>query len=275
MGLSRDQKRKAKLKKREQRSHRPESLAYSGSKYRDARLTPVVYATELGIYEVYRMSGRTLTDRTVEAALVHLVTRMRQGSLPPLPQERKIIATEEDWGELVIDAIRREWRRREEAEGLASRDDVIGVVRTILNSIEVWRSKSMNAQGYLQFLEGFMKKLGVSVDLVSETGEPEVGESSDEESEDPLLALGREWVWTQDKRTEIAFADLVDSTIRSGAPERVIEVCQKLEEESTDLSILPRLEKFAILGCLAQEEQRKHARDGGAAPSSPPGPRAS
>jgi hypothetical protein len=48
-------------------------------------------------------------------------------------------------------------------QALPKREDVIGVVRTILGSLETWRSQSMHSRGYLQFLEGFLKKAGVNV----------------------------------------------------------------------------------------------------------------
>ena len=60
--LSRDQKRKAKLKKRLERSRKHESLAYAGGKYKTDENTPIFYRTELGIYESYVMCDRELTD---------------------------------------------------------------------------------------------------------------------------------------------------------------------------------------------------------------------
>lgn len=258
MGLSRDQKRKAKLKKRAERSHKQESLAYSGNKYRTDRFTPVVYATEVGIHEVSMVSERTLTDRDVEAALVRLVTQMRQGPLPPLSDSDEPVMTAGEWDEAIILMIRRHWRNLQEEGRLPARDDLIGVLRTILHSIEVWRSKSMHSQAYLRFLEGFMKKLGVSVRHIDEFGEPLEG-PEEEDEEEPLLALGREWVLTHDQRAEIAFADQVEATIRSGHPERVIDVCQQLVGEAMDSSLLLRLEKLAIRGHMALEERGRHA----------------
>ena len=85
---SRDQKRKAKLKKRAERSRKHESLAYAGTRYKTDEYAPLFFRTEVGIYESYVMCDRELTDDEVEAAIERMVLQMRQGSLPPLPRRR-------------------------------------------------------------------------------------------------------------------------------------------------------------------------------------------
>ena len=69
------------------------------------------------------------------------------------------------------------------------RDDLIGILRTILRSIEIWRSRSLHSQGYLRYVEGNMKKLGVSVRQVTPDFDP-----VPEPEEDSLLTPGRAWV---------------------------------------------------------------------------------
>src|SRR5262249_12070379 len=122
--LSRDQKRKAKLKKRAERSHGPESLAYSGSKYKTAELVPFMFRTEVGIYEVYIMTDRGLNDDTVEAALAHLITQLRQGPLSELPRvdALKLGSTEEDRKNLVVTNIQRSWQIYSEERPLPPKD---------------------------------------------------------------------------------------------------------------------------------------------------------
>src|SRR4051812_12625807 len=66
---SRDQKRKAKLKKRSERSPKHESLAYNGSKFRSDAYVGVLFRSEIGIYETFVICDRELTDDTVEAAI--------------------------------------------------------------------------------------------------------------------------------------------------------------------------------------------------------------
>src|SRR5512133_282710 len=160
--LSRDQKRKAKLKKRAERARKHESLAYAGKKYKTDEYAPFFFRTEVGIYESYVMCDRVLTDDQVEAAIERLVTLMRQGPLPPLSETGSVTLTEGDEEELVIANIRRNWQIMAEEGTLPGRDDLIGILRTILHSIEVWRSQSLHSQGYLRYVEGFLKKLGVS-----------------------------------------------------------------------------------------------------------------
>ena len=64
--LSRDQKRKAKLRKRAQRSCKHEPLAYTGRKYKTDAYAQVFFRTEVGIHESYVMCDRELTDDEVE-----------------------------------------------------------------------------------------------------------------------------------------------------------------------------------------------------------------
>src|SRR3954464_982109 len=92
--LSRDQKRKAKLKKRGERSRTHESLAYAGRKYKTEENTPVFFRTEVGIYESYVMYDRELTDDAVESAVEKLVIRMREGPLPP-PSDTNVVTITE------------------------------------------------------------------------------------------------------------------------------------------------------------------------------------
>src|ERR1700687_162876 len=100
--LNRDQKRKAILKKRAERSRKHESLAYTGKNYKTDEYAPIFYRTEVGIYEAYVMSDRVLTDAGVEAAIERLVPPMRRGPLPPLAETGSVTLTEGGEEELVI-----------------------------------------------------------------------------------------------------------------------------------------------------------------------------
>lgn len=240
---SRDQKRKAKLKKRAQRSTGHESLAYHGKKYRTAEYVPLMARTETGIYESYVMTDRALTDDEVEAALEELITRMRGGPLPPLDDTRAVTVTGEGSEDLVAWNVRRNWQDMAERQPLPAREDLIGVLRTILHSLEIWRSQSMHSQGYLRYLEGFLKKAGVEVRQVTADLEP-----IPEPEEDPLLAAGRGWVHGGDGAAASGFAGQVEHLLRSGEAERVIGVCQQLLGETEDMSAVPLLQAFALRG---------------------------
>src|SRR4029077_9866850 len=74
--LSRDQKRKQKLAKRNNRSPEPGSLAYTGNRYRSKELVESVFQTDQGIYDAYVLSGRKLTDREVEEEIVGLIDEL-------------------------------------------------------------------------------------------------------------------------------------------------------------------------------------------------------
>ena len=241
--LSRDQKRKAKLKKRSERTHKHESLAYAGKKYKTDEYAPLFYRTEVGIYESYVMCDRELTDDEVEAAIERMVIQMREGPLPPLPETDVITITEGGEEDLVITNIRRNWQIMAEEETLPGQDDLIGMLRTILNSIQIWRSQSLHSRGYLRYVEGFMKKLGVSVRKATPDLKP-----LPEPEEDPLLLIGRTWVVDGDQAAGAKFADQFEASLRAGESERVIDICQQLLGETEDMAVVPRLQEFAIRG---------------------------
>jgi hypothetical protein len=246
--LSRDQKRKAKLKKRTARSRNNESLAYAGRKYKTDEYASIFYRTEVGIYESYVMCDRELTDDEVEAAIERLVLRLREGPLPPPGEMDVVTITEGGEEDLVIANIRRNWRIMGEKESLPGRDDLVGVLRTILHSIAIWRSQSLHSQGYLRYVEGFMKKLGVSVRRATSDFNP-----LPEPEEDPLLLIGRTWVAEGDEAAGADFADRVESLLRAGESGRVIDACQQLLGETEDMSVVPRLREFAVRGHRALE----------------------
>lgn len=175
---SRDQKRKAKLKKRAERSRKHEPLAYAGKKYKTDEFAPIFFRTETGIFESYVMCDEKLTDDDVESALEHLVLEMREGPLPPISETDELTVSADEGEALVIANIRRNWLILEETGELPGRADLIGILRTILHSIELWRSQSLHPQGYLRYIEGFLKKAGVTIRklTVDPTALPELEE---------------------------------------------------------------------------------------------------
>ena len=233
---SRDQKRKAKLAKRAQRSRPRESLAYHGNKYKTDAMVPVVFRTETGIYETFVMTDRRLTDDQVTRALEGLITRMRQGPLPlPSPEDAPAGEGED---ELIVWNIRRNWVDLADLPRPPTRDDLIGVLRTILGSIEVWTAKAAHSQGYLRYIEGFLRGAGVSVQKVDPSTLLALDE---EEDEDPLLELGWDWLDGVDG-AEAEFHDLADRLLQRGEAERVLEVCQELIGEARDPAFSQRLQ---------------------------------
>lgn len=235
---SRDKKRKTK---RTDRAGKRASLAYRGDKYRTKELVKTLMKAEVGIYETFVMTDRKLTDRTVESAVEKLVLQMRRGSLPDFSDTSTVDAVEGEEENLVIWNIRRNWQQLFGTEPAPSHDSQIGVLRTILGSIDVWKSVNPKSRGYLRRLEGFLRGLGVSVQKCSLDGEP-LEEPEDEE----LLCIGRDWCHHQDPEAAAAFKNLAEYMIRSGEADTVVEVCQQLIGESPSSRAFPELAALSV-----------------------------
>ncbi len=160
------QKQRKREAKRDRRPRRPVVLAYHGDKYKTEELVSWVFRAEVGIHETSVMTGRRLTDHDVRAALEEFVVRIRDG-MPPLSAESsesgEVIQGQNN---LVIWSIRRNWQLLLETQPGPGRDKLVGVLRTILGSVEVRESYSRTSRGYLDFIEGFLAKAGVSVESV-------------------------------------------------------------------------------------------------------------
>ena len=161
--LSRDQKRKQKLAARAQRSPQTESLAYSGRKYKSRQLLPVWINTETGIYEAFQLTQRALTDQTVVSALEQLIVQMREGTMAPFDEAGSDWHNGGDEESLVIWRIRQNWLRLSEKDRQPSRADLVGVVRSILSSIDATKTAGPWSQGYLRHMERFLNQVGVRV----------------------------------------------------------------------------------------------------------------
>lgn len=177
--LSHDQKRKAKLKKRAERSNPRGALAYTGNKYRTDEYTPIFFASERGVMESHLMLDRALTDDDVAEAIESLVTQLR-GTLPPYPTEEEARELPHEPRDVIISSIRRNWLDLLDDGRGPSRDDLIGVLRTILSSIQFRRDPGKGSLGYLRHLEDFLAGSGFSIRV--EKGQPEL---PPEPSDDP------------------------------------------------------------------------------------------
>lgn len=161
--------RKKIRKQKAKRTARPVALAYRGNKYRTDELAPTIFRTETGIYESFVITRRELTDHNVRSALETLILQIRQGTLSS-PEEIGQYEPEGTAEDLVIWNIRRNWQDLFQTTPHPGRSNLVGLLRTILGSIECWGSIAPESRGYLRYIEGFLKKVGVSVELVeSET----------------------------------------------------------------------------------------------------------
>ena len=235
--MSKDQKklnkkRKKKLEEKKRKARQAQSLAYTGNKYKTKELVSALMYAEIGIYETYVMIDHKLVDRTVASALEALIRQLHTGSLPPLPETDEIhfeVGREED---LLIDNIRRNWAKHFATEWQPPKDKLIGILRTILGSLETMKSPGSQSQSYLKHISGFLtKKLGVSVEAFS----PDM-QRLPEPDEDELMELGRQWYADGDQEARAEFFQLTTDLMRSGEAGRVIDACQLLVGEISDQS---------------------------------------
>ena len=245
---TRDQKRKKKLEERKRKARETESLAYMGEKYKSDELVPTWMHTEIGIYETFVMTDRQLLDQTVVAALESLIRQIRAGTLPPREDTSEISYEVGQEEALVIENIRRNWAEHFADDWKPPRDKLVGILRTILGSIETMRSPGPHSQSYMRHIEGFLtKKLGVSAKQYSQNMEP-----IPEQPEDELLTLGRQWILEEDEQAAIEFEELVDYLLKKGAANRVIGCCHQLIGEEAD----PNSEVFAELTAFSMEARK-------------------
>ena len=249
--LSRNQKRQQKLAKRERRRPAASSLAYTANQYKNPGLVEPLYETEMGIYEGFVVSGRGLTDDGVEKELVELISELRQRPAAELIFQElgEEGVLEGGW---ITSAVLQRWRRMLEERTLPARDDLIGILRTILGSLDVWRSKSAISRGYLNYLEGFMNKLGVRVYV-----ETEEGDLLPEPAVDELAEVGQMWLAGSPEARQ-RFGDLANELLRNGQPQRVVDVCQKLLG-SVGTVTRPEFPILSELSIRAQDAQRQIA----------------
>jgi len=164
---------KAKKNKKKRIDRRSEQLPlpYTGGKYRTKELVPLHLCTETGIYEAFVMSDRQLTDADVRSVLQRLILQIRAGALPPLEtSDDDTNDTYTDIGddqEMLTWNIRRNWRHFFQTRSYPGRDKLVGVLRTILGSIDVWGSIAPDSRGYLLYIEEFLNDAGISVEVCS------------------------------------------------------------------------------------------------------------
>jgi hypothetical protein len=245
--LSRDQKRKAKLSERARKgpaSSSQSALAYSGNKYKTDELIPVIMHTETAIHEMDVMTDRTITDHTVRAALEKLVLQMRGGSLPALEESDELTWRRGHEADLIVEHIRRSWDALFRSALYPGDDNLVGVLRTILDSINTWSTPAPTSRGYLNYIEGFLRKLGVNVRKGSARTMEELPEP-----EDSFLELGHAWC-KGDLRARAEFLAQAEVLIASGKWQRVVDVAQRLMGE------LVTREPVSELGALSLMAQK-------------------
>jgi hypothetical protein len=246
--LSRDQKRKQKLAKRNRRVPDLPALPYTGNRYKSPEFVEPLFQTEQGIYDIFMISGREITDDDVEEGLLELIDDLRARPAAELIFEA-VPAEGESLDASVAALILNHWHRLLDAGRLPPRDDLIGILRTILGSVDVWRSKSMSSRGYLNYLEGFMQKAGYRIIVRdAEDGAPR------QQPPDELYEIGQMWLAGSPEARQ-QFTAFANELLERGESQKVVDVSQRLLAELGS----PTRPEFPILSELsirAQKEQR-------------------
>ena len=246
---SHDQKRKKKLAEERRKDRQNQSLAYLGERYKTDELIPTWMHTEIGIYQTYIISDRKILDQTVVDALEKLIDMMRRGPLPPLPETAEILYEVGREDDLVIENIRRSWASHFATKWQPGKDDLIGVLRTILGSIQKVRSPGPKSQAYMHHIAGFLtKQLGLSVKRCTADRKP-----LPEPKEGELVLLGRRWNVNGDLDARTDFLELANHLMKSGQASRVIDECHLLVGEVSD----PASEMVTELVVLIQKARNK------------------
>ena len=247
-------KRKAELQRRKERE-RGVVLPYHGWTYKTDEFTPLYHATESGIRDADLASQRTLVDWNVRRALEKMVLRIRQCTLLPNSEQRPVDVAEAEPDERVIEQVRRRWYVYFLGGGpYPGRDAMVGVLRTLLGSMETWTTHGSQSRGYLEFVEDFIERAGVrplAHEILDAAEDDEWDEDGpDEEEPYPLkvatpdeivLVAGRAWIREGHQGAREFFEELVSRLLAEGFRQEVAEACDELMQETTDPVIRERL----------------------------------
>lgn len=237
--LSRSQKRKKKLQKRRV-GRTTRSLAYHGNKYKREKYIMAIMRAETGILETYVMTRRELTDRQVQTALTQLIGDLRRRGYQPAESQETVTVTPETYVDLAIWSIRRSWDDLFCTQPRHSNAELVGILRTILSSVETWATPGLNSKGYLNYIEGFLAQGGVRPQLLpmDEEWEKEPEPLSDEEI---LFDLGQVWLETDSTWAQERFFKKGQTMIDEGQAEAVINACQRLIGHRTEEAFVDEL----------------------------------
>lgn len=153
--LSRDQKRKQKLARRA--SARP-SRPPGAAAYRTEKYVKALMRAEIGIHETDVLLGRELTDRAVEASVHELIRELR--AAPERPDELVKAATDKD---LVVSNIKRNWDDLFSTQPRHGNAELAGILGVILQSMYTRSTSGNGPRAYLDYIDGFLGRLGVQV----------------------------------------------------------------------------------------------------------------
>ncbi|MGO8750948.1 MAG: hypothetical protein ACLQNE_33800 [Thermoguttaceae bacterium] len=172
-----EKKRRSEQRERAHQARRlasdSQSLAYRGREYRTERHLPWLLQAELAIYEAFVMSDRSLTDHEVAASLEKMIGKLRSEAIRDQTGPDASRPEDEPQGkEAPLDMVT--WNIEQRWKAMAAshsppggRNGLIGMLRTILGSVENHKTMDADSRGYLAFISIFMVKAGVKVRKVS------------------------------------------------------------------------------------------------------------
>jgi hypothetical protein len=221
--LSRDQKRKAKLRERGKNPHHQSPWRGSPEdQYKTPEWSSVFASTETGIIQADAITRQKMTDAQVRQALETMIQGLREGSLEPGAPEDDPVYRPGEEPALVVQMIQGNWQNLFQTFPFPGNVHLAGILRTLLGSIKTFTTSAPNSRGYLSYVTGFLLKMGISAQVQGPEGE------SIDLPEDPFVSVGEAWVLDGDALAQKEFLRQADELIAAGQGERVAEVAQLL-----------------------------------------------
>lgn len=150
--LNRGPKRRAKLGRRAERSRFRELSARADDKYRAEEYAPIYLAAERGVWESDVLLDQALNDDDVRWAIETLATELVM-DVTPSPEAR---GPRDEKRDVITGRVRRNWSELFGGRRPPGHEDLIGVLGTLLASVESWRDPAEDARGYLRHLGDLM-----------------------------------------------------------------------------------------------------------------------
>jgi hypothetical protein len=217
----------------------PGAPARSVGDYKKEKYILAIMEAEKGIYESFIASDRQLTDAEVGRALRRLATDLLEQGYQPVEDSGQVKM--ENRESLLLWCIRRNWSDLFRRQPRHSDEDLAGLLRVPLDSLEVWVTPEPDSRGYLYYLEGFITHTGVKVQPLDVDGRP-IPEEDTEEIR--LMALGRNWLLRSNEAAGRAFRQRVEELLAEKKPGPVIHACQYLIGYTGDNDVIQRLHPF-------------------------------
>jgi tetratricopeptide (TPR) repeat protein len=215
--------------KKRKRSKQPRQ-ASKPKNYRTEKYVEYIFYAEVGILQAATLLPE-LTDGDVLAALTKFTGQIRSSGWPQF-QEQPF-----DADGLIAWLIVQGWEDLFRRRGQLSRRDMVGCLNTVIESAETHVRKP-EGRSYLKYLEKFMKRAGVSVELAP----PE--DFEDEELEEELFynldrmslaELGALWLSKPEfVEAEDAFENQAHAQIVEGEVDEVVALCRQLLKQTDD-----------------------------------------